>query len=104
MTATTNSQSLRSLLFFLFNFFLSPFRFLIERIEVENREIARFICQLIPCHCPFERDVSFLGKKLFHIPPLCKLNPLYQDFIGLRLRALNYLSDVCGEDVSKYIC
>ena len=104
MTATTGSTSLRSLFLFPVNLLLFPFRFLIERIEVKNEEMARFICQLIPCNCPFERDFILFGRKLFHIPPMCKLNPLYTEFIGLRLRALNYLSEDLGEDVSQYIC
>jgi hypothetical protein len=40
----------------------------------------------------------------FHIPPMCKLNPFYNEFVSLRLRALAYLSDDCGEDVTQYIC
>jgi hypothetical protein len=33
---------------------------------------------------------------------LCKLNPLYEQLVGLRFRALSYLADDCGEDVSQY--
>jgi hypothetical protein len=40
----------------------------------------------------------------FHVPPLCELNPFYNELVFLRFRALSYLSDVCGEDVTKYIC
>jgi hypothetical protein len=43
-----------------------------------------------------------LGRKLFHIPPLCKLNPLYEEVVSLRFRALCYLADECGEDVTPY--
>ncbi|NJO78743.1 MAG: nitrogenase [Cyanobacteria bacterium RM1_2_2] len=82
---------------------LFPFRRWIDQIDVGSDRLAHLICRLIPCTCPFERDISLFGKKL-HIPPLCKLNPLYNEFILLRLRALSYLSDVCGEDVTKYIC
>jgi len=57
---------------------------------------------LIPSQCPFEREIKVYGKSLFHIPPLCKLNPLYEEFVGLRFRSLCFLSDVCKEDVSIY--
>jgi Mo-dependent nitrogenase C-terminus len=83
---------------------LAPLRRWVDRIEVNNAKFAHLICRLIPCQCAFERDIQFFGRKLFHVPALCKLNPLYDEFIGLRFRALSYLTDVCGEDVTKYIC
>ena len=83
---------------------LSPLRQWLDGYEIKNAKIARLICQLIPCTCPFERDVVLLGRTLFHIPALCKLNPLYDQVVGLRFRALSFLSDVCGEDVTKYCC
>jgi hypothetical protein len=60
------------------------------------------LCKLIPAQCPFERDVKFFGHTLFHIPPLCKLNPLYEEVVALRFRGLCYLADECGEDVTPY--
>lgn len=42
--------------------------------------------------------------RTYHIPPLCKLNPLYNEVMALRFRALSYLSDTCGEDITPYIC
>lgn len=80
----------------------SPLRQWLDGIEVNNRTLARFLCQLIPTQCPFERDVKLFGRTLFHIPPLCKLNPMYDELIGLRFRAMCYLADVCGEDVSQF--
>ena len=65
---------------------------------------AHLICQLIPCDCPFERDIILFGRKLIHIPPLCKLNPLYLECVSLRVRALTYLAEDCREDVTPYIC
>jgi Mo-dependent nitrogenase C-terminus len=82
---------------------LYPLRRLVDGIPVKNSRIAHLICQIIPCCCPFERNIKLLGHTV-HIPPLCKLNPLYDDLVGLRFRALSFLSDVCGEDVTKYIC
>ncbi|BAY11073.1 Mo-dependent nitrogenase-like protein [Calothrix sp. NIES-2098] len=82
---------------------LSPLRRWVDRFQICDRRTAHLICQVIPCCCPFERDVKFFGHT-FHIPPLCKLNPLYDEFVGLRFRSLSYLSDECSEDITKYIC
>jgi Mo-dependent nitrogenase C-terminus len=68
-----------------------------DRLDVRNPKLARFIFKAIPGQCPFERDIKFFGKVIAHIPPLCKLNPLYEQFVGLRFRAMCYLVDECGE-------
>ena len=81
---------------------LQPLRQKVDSIQVRDRELAHRLCKLIPSQCPFERDVKLFGKTLFHIPPMCKLNPLYEEVVGLRFRALCYLADECGEDVSQY--
>lgn len=83
---------------------LYPIRQRLESIQVRDAQFARLICKLIPSQCPFERDIQIFGKTLFHIPPLCKLNPFYEQFVGLRFQALCFLADVCGEDVSQYCC
>jgi hypothetical protein len=82
---------------------LAPLRRWLDGLEIKNRRLAHLICRLIPCCCPFERDLTILGRTV-HIPALCKLNPLYDELVGLRLRALAYLTDGCGEDVSRYLC
>lgn len=79
-----------------------PLRRQLDKIQVRDRRLAHRLCQLIPSQCPFERDVNLFGKTLFHIPPMCKLNPLYEELVSLRFRALCYLADECGEDVSQY--
>ncbi len=81
---------------------LRPLRTIVDRTQVHNPELAHRLCKLIPSQCPFERDVKVLGKTLFHIPPMCKLNPLYDEVVALRFRALCYLADECGEDISCY--
>ena len=81
---------------------LYPLRRLVDGLEIRNLKIAHLICQIIPCCCPFERDINLFGHT-YHIPALCKLNPLYDEFVGLRFRALTYLSDIRGEDITKYI-
>ncbi len=81
---------------------LLPVRHWLDELEMHDPRVARFLCQLIPPQCPFERDVTLFGRKVVHIPPLCKLNPLYDQLVYLRFRALSYLADDCKEDVSKY--
>ncbi|MBO3459293.1 Mo-dependent nitrogenase C-terminal domain-containing protein [Aetokthonos hydrillicola Thurmond2011] len=81
---------------------LQPLRQWLDSIEIENQKFARFVAKLIPAQCPFERDVVLLGRKVAHIPPMCKLNPLYDELVGLRFRALCYLVDQCGEDIQSY--
>lgn len=81
---------------------LQPLRYLLNHLDVHNPPLAHRICQMIPSQCPFERDVQLFGQILFHIPPLCKLNPLYEELVTLRFRALCYLADECGEDITPY--
>jgi hypothetical protein len=81
---------------------LSPLRAWFEALEVSDPEIAHQICRLIPSQCPLERDVRLFGRTLFHIPALCKINPFYEQFVMLRFRALSFLVDQCGEDVTQY--
>ncbi|AFY58954.1 Mo-dependent nitrogenase C-terminus [Rivularia sp. PCC 7116] len=81
---------------------LYPIRQWLNNLEINNVALAHFICRMIPTQCPFERDICFFGRTILHIPPLCKLNPLYEEIIGLRFRALCYLADDCGEDVGCY--
>jgi tellurite resistance protein len=81
---------------------LNPVREWLDHLEVHDPRLARFLCKMIPPQCPFERDVKLFGHKLVHIPSMCKINPLYDQLVGLRFRALSYLADVCKEDVSKY--
>nr|WP_246841360.1 Mo-dependent nitrogenase C-terminal domain-containing protein [Chroococcidiopsis sp. TS-821] len=80
---------------------LQPLRQWINKIKVSDRKFAHRLCKLIPAQCPFERDLKLFGRT-FHIPPMCKLNPLYEEVVGLRFRALCYLADECGEDITAY--
>lgn len=81
---------------------LSPLQDWLDRLEIQDPRLARFLCKMIPSQCPFERDITLFGRKTIHIPPMCKLNPLYEQLVGLRFRALSYLADDCQEDVAKY--
>lgn len=81
---------------------LQSIRRWLDNVPVRDRQLAHRLCKVIPSQCPFERDVKLFRKTLFHIPPMCKLNPVYEELVGLRFRALCYLADECGEDVTQY--
>ncbi|MGG6296361.1 Mo-dependent nitrogenase C-terminal domain-containing protein [Leptolyngbya sp. AN02str] len=82
---------------------LKPIRKWLNHINVCDRTKAHTIAKFIPAQCPFERDIVLFGRTVAHIPPLCKLNPFYDEFVSLRFRSLCYLADECGEDISSYI-
>jgi len=82
---------------------LHPMKDWLDGMEIQDPRLARFICKMVPPQCPFERDIKLFGRKIIHIPPLCKLNPLYEQLVGMRFRALSYLADDCKEDISEYI-
>ena len=76
---------------------LKPVRQWLDDLEIKNAQLARLLYKAIPGQCPFERDIVVFGRTLIHIPPLCKLNPLYEQLVGLRFRSMCYLVDECGE-------
>ncbi len=81
---------------------LAPLRRWLDGLEISDRKMAQTLAAVIPAQCPFERTVTVFGRPVLHIPPLCKLNPFYEEVVGLRFRALCYLADVCGDDISSY--
>jgi hypothetical protein len=81
---------------------LEPIRQWLGKVKITEPQIAHYICKYIPAQCPFAREVKLLGKTIVKIPPLCKLNPFYDDLMVLRYRAMCYLVDDCQEDVSQY--
>ncbi len=74
----------------------------LESIEINSPVVAHFLCKIIPARCPFEREVKIFNRTLFYIPPLCKLNPFYEQLMGLRFKSLVYLAEKCGEDITLY--
>lgn len=74
----------------------------LETLEIHDPKSAWLLCKLIPSHCPFERRFELLGHTLLYIPPLCKLNPVYEQLTSLRFKSLSYLADECGLDVTPY--
>ena len=81
---------------------LHPLKQWLDNTAIKSPKLARLLCKFIPSQCPFEREVKICDRTLFHIPPMCKLNPLYEQVVGLRFRALCYLADDCGVDVTPY--
>ena len=81
---------------------LLPWRKWLNNIEVNDPKLAHRLCRSIPAQCPFQRKITLFGRTLISIPPLCKLNPLYEELMALRFRAICYLAEECGEDVSRY--
>jgi hypothetical protein len=81
---------------------LKPLRNWLDNLKISNPRLAHNLCKLIPSQCPFERDLNLFGRTLVHIPPMCKLNPLYEEVVMLRFKAMCYLADECGEDISEY--
>jgi hypothetical protein len=79
-----------------------PLRHWLDNLDVSSPKLAHKLCQAIPAQCPFERDLKLFGHTLCHIPPMCKLNPVYEEVVCLRFRAMCYLADECGEDISQY--
>ncbi|HAC62735.1 MAG TPA: nitrogenase [Cyanothece sp. UBA12306] len=79
-----------------------PLRNWLDNQEIRNEALAHRLCRLIPSQCPFARDINLFGRVILSIPPLCKLNPLYEELMNLRFRALCYLAEEIGEDISQY--
>ncbi|BAZ48833.1 Mo-dependent nitrogenase family protein [Nostoc sp. NIES-4103] len=84
------------------NSILNQLRYQLEILEIHDYKLAKLLCKIIPSNCPFAKPVTINGHTLFQIPPLCKLNPLYEQLMTLRYKCLLYLVDQCGEDATKY--
>ncbi|UIE40180.1 Mo-dependent nitrogenase C-terminal domain-containing protein [Leptodesmis sichuanensis] len=84
------------------SFVLQPMQHWLESIEIRNPWMARSLCKLIPARCPFERKITLFNHTVLYIPPLCKLNPFYDQLVELRFKSLTYLADQCGEDITLY--
>ena len=71
---------------------LDPLNQWLDDLDPRDERISSFIVQLIPSQCPFERDIILFGRKLVHVPAMCKINPLYEQLVALRFRCLGHLS------------
>ena len=74
----------------------------LETIEINRPEVAKLICTLIPARCPFEREIKWCDRTLIRIPPLCKLNPFYEQLVSLRFKSLLLLEKQGHEDIMRY--
>lgn len=72
----------------------------LDTIEMTNPQQARLVYRLIPGQCPFERTLKWGDRVLLRIPPLCKLNPVYDQLVALRFRAACYLVEHCNFDLA----
>jgi Mo-dependent nitrogenase C-terminus len=80
----------------------SPIKEWLESLEIRQPRIAHLLCKMIPARCPFEREIKLLNRTIVYIPPLCKLNPFYDQIVEIRFKSLCYLADECGEDITLY--
>ena len=70
---------------------LDPLKQWLDDLDPRDERISSFIVQLIPSQCPFERDIILFGRKLVHVPAMCKINPLYEQLVALRFRCLGHI-------------
>jgi hypothetical protein len=80
---------------------IQPTQQKLESIEIRRSKTARFVCRVIPASCPFERDIRFFDRSLLHVPPLCKLNPFYEQLVLLRMKSLTYLAQACSQGMKN---
>jgi hypothetical protein len=80
---------------------LFPIRHWLDRVEIKDVAVAEFICKVIPADCPFARTITIGNRTIVTIPPLCKLNPFYDQFVGLRFRSLIYLAECCRDSCQQ---
>lgn len=71
---------------------LNHIKQLLESIEINSTQQANLLCNLIPSACPFARTIK-LGTFKLVIPPLCKINPLYEQLMELRFKAECYKAE-----------
>ena len=81
---------------------LQPLRQWLNNLEIHDPQLAHRLCYLIPAQCPFARQIKLFGRTIIRIPPLCNLNPFYEELMALRFRAICYLAEECSEDISVY--
>ncbi len=87
----------------LFDRLLQPIQEWLNGLEIKKPFLAKLICTIIPTQCPFERDLILFGYQIASIPPLCKINPFYEQLVYLRFRSLCYLANECQINISRYV-
>ncbi|MBW4684004.1 MAG: Mo-dependent nitrogenase C-terminal domain-containing protein [Komarekiella atlantica HA4396-MV6] len=84
------------------NDLLLPIKQWLESLEIRQPKIARLLCRIIPASCPFEQEIKLFECTIAYIPPLCKLNPFYEQIVAIRFKSLCYLANECNEDITLY--
>lgn len=74
---------------------LKPLRYWLSTIEIRHIKLAQLLAKL-PGTCPFARKFQLLGHT-FSVPPLCHLNPFYNEIMELRWRAIVFLNQLDGK-------
>ena len=69
----------------------------LETKEFMAKLINQLIITVIPATCPFAKTFQVAGFTIT-IPPLCKLNPFYNQLMELRFNAL---SELASNQVTK---
>lgn len=72
---------------------LLPIKTWLDSIEIKDSITAHRLNNLIPSECPFARKITIFNHRILTIPPLCKLNPLYDNLMALKFRCLTYLAE-----------
>lgn len=72
---------------------LLPIKNWLDTIQIKNSITAHRLNNLIPAQCPFSRKITIFNHTILTIPPLCKLNPLYDNLMALKFRCLTYLAE-----------
>lgn len=80
---------------------MRPIQEWLDAVEINDPDAARLLYKIIPGQCPFEREINLFGQTILRIPPLCKLNPFYEQLVAVRFRAMCYLVDECGESLEN---
>lgn len=53
--------------------------------------LIKFLANILPDYCVFERAIFYRGHLVVYIPKLCTLNPFYEAIIQYRLSSYNSL-------------
>ena len=79
---------------------LDIIRHRLEAIRISDCRQARLLCRFIPAQCPFARTITVFGHPVLRIPPLCKLNPFYEQLAALRFQALLFIAEQSTESLA----
>ena len=71
---------------------LDPLKHWLNGLDPGDERISSFIAHLIPFLDPFGCDIDLFAHKLVQIPVMCKINPLFEQFLAVRFRCLGHLS------------